>query len=69
MSESERTWINGPDHGRGGMRPAEKAKDFKGSDEKTVPNYMRRYKLRFVLVLVFAIARNCIYYCRTEDSW
>ena len=41
-------------HGRG-MRPTEKAKDFKGAMSKLF-RYMSRYKMRFVLVFIFAIA-------------
>ena len=41
-------------HGRG-MRPTEKAKDFKGAMGKLF-RYMGRYKLRFVMVFIFAIA-------------
>ena len=38
-----------------GMRPTEKAKDFKGSMGKLF-RYMSRYKLRFVMVFIFAVA-------------
>ena len=44
----------GPMGGRG-MRPTEKAKDFKGAMGKLFC-YMGRYKLRFVMVFIFAIA-------------
>ena len=44
----------GPMGGRG-MRPTEKAKDFKGAMGKLF-RYMGRYKLRFVMVFIFAIA-------------
>mgnify|MGYP000879645006 CR=1 FL=1 len=44
----------GPMGGRG-MRPTEKAKDFKGAMSKLF-RYMSRYKMRFVLVFIFAIA-------------
>ena len=40
---------------RPGMRPTEKAKDFKGSMGKLF-RYMSRYKLRFVMVFIFAVA-------------
>ncbi len=52
MSERRR----GPMAGRGrGMMPDEKAKDFKGSMAKLF-RYMERYKFRFALMVVFAIA-------------
>ena len=41
--------------GHGGMRPGEKAKDFKGSMVKLF-RYMERYKFRFMLMFVFAVA-------------
>ncbi len=40
--------------GRGRM-PGEKAKDFSGSMKKLL-NYMKRYKFRFLLMMVFAVA-------------
>ena len=53
MSEQRR---RGPMRGHGpGMRPTEKAKDFKGSMGKLF-RYMSRYKLRFVMVFIFAVA-------------
>ena len=46
----------GPMGGHGpGMRPTEKAKDFRGSMGKLF-SYMSRYKLRFVMVFIFAVA-------------
>ena len=51
MSERRR----GPMGGHGGMRPGEKAKDFKGSMVKLF-RYMERYKFRFMLMFVFAVA-------------
>ena len=46
----------GPMGGHGpGMRPTEKAKDFKGSMGKLF-RYMSCYKLRFVMVFIFAVA-------------
>ena len=51
MSERRR----GPMGGHGGMRPGEKAKDFKGAMEKLF-RYMERYKFRFMLMFVFAVA-------------
>ena len=53
MSEQRRRGPMGG-HGRG-MRPTEKAKDFKGAMGKLF-RYMSRYKLRFVMVFLFAIA-------------
>ncbi len=38
-----------------GMRATEKAKDFKGAMRKLL-KYMERYKFRFILMLVFAVA-------------
>ena len=53
MSEQRR---RGPMRGHGpGMRPTEKAKDFKGSMGKLF-RYMSRYKVRFVMVFIFAVA-------------
>ena len=53
MSEQKR---RGPMGGHGpGMRPTEKAKDFRGSMGKLF-SYMSRYKLRFVMVFIFAVA-------------
>ena len=53
MSEQRR---RGPMRGHGpGMRPTEKAKDFKGSMGKLF-RYMSRYRLRFVMVFIFAVA-------------
>ena len=52
MSEQRRR--RGRMGGRG-MQPAEKAKDFRGSMAKLF-QYMERYKFRFVMVFVFAIA-------------
>ena len=53
MSEQKR---RGPMGGHGpGMRPTEKATDFRGSMGKLF-SYMSRYKLRFVMVFIFAVA-------------
>ena len=51
MSQQRR---RGPMGGRG-MQPTEKAKDFKGSMKKLF-GYMGRYKLRFILMFIFAVA-------------
>ena len=52
MSEQRRR--KGPMGGRG-MQPIEKAKDFKGAMAKLF-RYMGRYKFRFMLMFVFAVA-------------
>lgn len=53
MSEQKRRApMGGP--GRG-MRPGEKAKDFKGAMKKLF-QYMGRYKFRFVIMFLFAVA-------------
>ena len=52
MSEQSRR--KGPMGGRG-MQPTEKAKDFKGAMAKLF-RYMGRYKFRFMLMFVFAVA-------------
>ena len=52
MSEQRRQ--KGPMGGRG-MQPTEKAKDFKGAMAKLF-RYMGRYKFRFMLMFVFAVA-------------
>ena len=52
MSEQRRR--RGPMGGHG-MQPGEKAKDFRGSMAKLF-RYMGRYKIRFVMVFIFAIA-------------
>lgn len=44
--------MRGP--GMRGMRGVEKAKDFKGAVKKLV-NYLKRYKYRFLLMLIFAV--------------
>lgn len=53
MSENRRGPM-GHGHGRG-MHGGEKAKDFKGSMAKLF-RYMERYKFRFILMFVFAVA-------------
>ena len=52
MSEQRR---RGPMGGRGRMMSGEKAKDFKGSMAKLF-RYMGRYKFRFILMFIFAVA-------------
>ena len=51
MSQQRR---RGPMGGHG-MQPTEKAKDFKGSMKKLF-GYMGRYKFRFILMFIFAVA-------------
>ena len=51
MSQQRR---RGPMGGHG-MQPTEKAKDFKGSMKKLF-GYMGRYKIRFILMFIFAVA-------------
>ena len=41
-------------HGRG-MMPGEKAKDFKGTTNKLIKNYLSKYKIAVVIVMIFAI--------------
>ena len=52
MSEQRR---RGMGHGGRGMGPVEKAKDFKGAMKKLF-RYMGRYKFRFILMFLFAVA-------------
>lgn len=42
-------------HGHGGMMPGEKAQDFKGT-MKTLLTYLKPYKFRLFIVLLFAVA-------------
>ena len=56
MSEKQRPKRRGPMHGGpAAMRPAEKAKDFKGTFKKLMA-YLRAYWLPLVLMIVFAVA-------------
>ena len=54
MSESRPRGMHGMHGGRMG---GEKAKDFKGSIGKLI-RYMSKYKFRFVIMLIFAVART-----------
>ena len=55
MAETRQTRKRGPMGGpRHGMMPGEKAKDFKGTMKKLM-NYMGRYKIAIVFVIIFAI--------------
>ncbi len=53
MSREQRRGPAGRGHGHG-MRPGEKAKDFKGTIKKLV-RYMSIYKIQMLFVLVFAV--------------
>lgn len=55
MSETTGRPRRGPMGGRRGTVPGEKAKDFKGSIKKVL-NYMGRYKLRLMMMFIFAVA-------------
>lgn len=55
MSETTGRPRRGPMGGRRGAVPGEKAKDFKGSIKKIL-NYMGRYKLRLIMMFIFAVA-------------
>ena len=54
MSEERRRPMRGPGPMGRGMMPGEKAKDFRGRVGKLL-NYMGRYKIALVFVLIFAI--------------
>ena len=54
MSEESRRPMRGHGPMGRGMMPGEKAKDFKGSVGRLL-NYMGRYKIALVFVLIFAI--------------
>lgn len=46
----------GPMGGPGGRAPVSKAKDFKGTTGKLIKGYLGKYKLKLLIVLIFAIA-------------
>ena len=46
----------GPMGRRRGPQTVEKAKDFKGTTKKLIKNYMSKYKIAMVVVILFAIA-------------
>ena len=46
---------NRPPIGRGQRRPIEKAKDFKGTTKKLFTKYLSKYKIPFIIVIIFAI--------------
>ncbi len=41
---------------RGRVAPTERAKDFKGTTKKIIKNYISKYKIAMIIVIVFAIA-------------
>lgn len=41
--------------GRGPKGPVEKAKDFKGTTKKLIKNYLSKYKISLIIVIIFAI--------------
>lgn len=46
----------GPMMGGGkGRMPADKAKDFKGTTKKLIKNYLTKYKIQILIVIIFAI--------------
>lgn len=42
-------------HGPGGRGAVEKAKDFKGTTKKLINDYLSKYKIQLVIVIIFAI--------------
>ena len=42
-------------HGRGPKGPIEKAKDFKGTTKKLINDYLAKYKIALIVVIIFAI--------------
>ena len=47
--------IRPPMGGPGPRGPVEKAQDFKGTTKKLVKDYLANYKIRLIIVLIFAI--------------
>ena len=45
--------MGGP--GRGPGANVEKAKDFKGTTKKLIKNYLAKYKIALIIVMIFAI--------------
>ena len=45
--------MRGP--GRGPGRVVEKAKDFKGTTKKLIKNYLLKYKIQLIIVIIFAV--------------
>ena len=54
MTNNKRKPPMGGGHGPG-MAPVEKAKDFKGTTKVLLKNYLSKYKIGLIIVLVFAI--------------
>ena len=50
------------------MNSGEKAKDFKGAMKRLL-KYMERYKIRFVLMFLFAIAGTIFNIVGPKDPW
>ena len=51
--------MGGP--GKGPKGKIEKAKDFKGTTKKLVNNYLSKYKLALLIVMIFAIGSTVFY--------
>ena len=47
--------MGGPGHGPNGRMPQEKAKNFKRTTGKLIKNYLSKYKIALIIVLIFAI--------------
>ena len=45
----------GPMGGPDGKAPVQKAKDFKGTTKKLIKNYLAKYKIALIIVIIFAI--------------
>lgn len=46
---------------KGGKGPVEKAKDFKGTTKKLVKDYLSKYKLALIIVMIFAIGSTIFF--------
>ena len=51
--------LGGP--GKGPKGPVEKAKDFKGTTKKLVNDYLSKYKLAILIVMIFAVGSTIFY--------
>ena len=51
--------MGGPRKGRKG--PVEKAKDFKGTTKKLVNDYLSKYKIALLIVMIFAVGSTIFY--------
>lgn len=47
--------MGGPGKGPGGRAPTEKAKDFKGTTKKLIKDYLSKYKIALIVVMIFAV--------------